>query len=61
MTILKYLRFLKDKLETPYVVSYFLTGCYGVGAAVLEAGERRPMATRMPCNNACGFGGQPGM
>jgi hypothetical protein len=24
VTSLKYLRFLKDKLETPYVVSYFL-------------------------------------
>jgi len=27
VTSLKFLRFLKNKLETPYVVSYFLTGC----------------------------------
>ena len=29
VTSLNILLFLKDKLETPHVVSYFLTGCYG--------------------------------
>jgi Sulfate permease family len=32
---------------------------YEIGGTQLRRG--RPIASRMPCNSACGLGGQPGM